>query len=53
MPRRKKPPHEMTNDELLRAVFPKEAVPKIRKEAREARKPQVRGTHGTIKRKDT
>jgi len=43
----------MTNDELLRQVFPKEAVPKIRKEAREARKPQVRGSKRSIKRKDT
>src|SRR5438093_8905511 len=51
MPRRKKPPHEMTNDELLRAVFPKEAVPKIRKEALGARKPQVRGPKRSIKRK--
>jgi len=51
MPRRKKRPDEMTNDELLRDVFPKEVRAKIRKEAREARKSQVRQSKSSINRK--
>jgi hypothetical protein len=49
MPRRKKRPDEMTNEELLREVFPKEARAKIRKEAREARKSQVTQSKRSIK----
>ena len=53
MPRRKKQPHEMTNEELLRHVFPKEAVPHIKRAAREAEKPQVKSPKRAIKRKSS
>ncbi len=53
MTRRKKQPREMTNDELLRHVFPKQAVPHIKNAARRAEKPQVKGSERAIKDKDT
>ena len=36
MPRRKKRPATLTDDEVLRQLFPKEAREKVRKEARKA-----------------
>ena len=36
MPRRKKKPREMTTEEALRRLFPKEAREVVRKEARKA-----------------
>ena len=38
MPRRKKKAHEMTNDEIMRRVFPQEVVKAAREEAHKARK---------------
>ncbi len=38
MPRRKKPPHELTTDEALRKLFPKEVRESAKKEARKASK---------------
>ena len=35
MPRKKKPPHEMTDAELLRQVFPEGVAKKIEKEVSE------------------
>ncbi|MDX6697226.1 MAG: hypothetical protein QOE65_623 [Solirubrobacteraceae bacterium] len=38
MPRRKKPPHELTTDEALRKLFPKEVRAEAKKEARKSSK---------------
>ena len=35
MPRKKKPPHEMTDAELLRQVFPEGVAKKIEEEVRD------------------
>jgi hypothetical protein len=36
MPRRKPKPHELTTEQMLRRLFPKEARETVRKEARKA-----------------
>jgi hypothetical protein len=36
MPRRKKQPHELTTDQALRKLFPKEVRETVRREARKA-----------------
>ena len=38
MPRRKKRPSELTSEEMLRQLFPKEVRETVRKEARKAAK---------------
>ncbi len=38
MPRRKKKAHELTNDEIMRRVFPKEVVRAAKEEVEKARK---------------
>jgi len=44
MPRRKKKAHELTTDEAMRRVFPKEVVKAAKQEAEKARKPEGKTT---------
>lgn len=44
MPRRKKKAHELTTDEAMRRVFPKEVVKAAKQEAEKARKPERKTT---------
>lgn len=44
MPRRKKKAHELTTDEAMRRVFPKEVVKAAKEEAEKARKPAGKST---------
>ena len=49
MPRpKKKPPAEWTTEEAMERLFPKRVREKVKKEADEARKPQVRGSKRSI-----
>jgi len=44
MPRRKKKAHELTTDEAMRRVFPKEVVKVAKQEAEKARKHEGKTT---------
>jgi predicted kinase len=41
-PRSKKPAHELTNDEVMRQLFPKPVVEKAKKEAEESKRKSSR-----------
>jgi hypothetical protein len=53
MPRKKKHPRELTTDEAVRKLFPKEAIRHAKEHAQEGEKPQVRGPKPSIKGKDS
>jgi len=53
MPRKPKPPVQLTNEEALRRLFPSRVVSEAHKQVKQEPKPQVRKPKSAIKRKGT